>query len=99
MEETKNGFSIIRCDRAGVFFARVAERNGDEAVLHDCRRIWYWAGAASLSQLAMEGVKKPKDCRFTVTVPEMTVMGVIEIIPCTDAAVKNIQAVPVWKNS
>ena len=80
-----------------MFFARVAERSGQEALLTDCRRLWYWSGAASISQLAAEGVKKPDNCRFTVTVPAMTVTDVIEIIPCSDEAVRNIQAVPEWK--
>lgn len=98
MSENNTGFSIIRCDRAGVFFAKVRELEGSTAVLTDCRRLWYWSGAASLSQMAMEGVKRPNECRFTVTVPTMTVLGVIEIIPCTEQAVQNIQAVPEWKN-
>ena len=92
-----NQYYIIRCNRAGVFFARIRERNGDEAILEDCRRLWYWAGAASLSQLAIEGVKSPRDCKFTITVPTMTVLGVIEVIPCTEEAEKNIKAVPTWR--
>ena len=88
---------IIRADRAGVFFGKIKERNGSEVTMTDVRRLWYWNGAASLSQLAIEGVKHPQNCKFTVTVPEMTILGVIEIIPCTDAAEKNIKGVPVWK--
>lgn len=88
---------IIRCDRAGVFFAEIAERRGSEADLVNARRLWYWDGAASLSQLATEGVKAPQNCKFTVTVPSMTVLGVIEIIPCSDAAVRSICGVRVWK--
>lgn len=90
-------YYIIRSDRAGVFFAKIAERRGDEVDLTDCRRIWYWDGAASLSQLAMEGVNKPQNCKFTITVPAMTVLGVIEIIPCTDKAVESIKAVREWR--
>jgi len=90
-------FYIIRADRAGVFFGKIKERNGSEVVLTDCRRIWRWYGAASISQLATDGVQRPKDCKFTVVVPEMTVLGVIEIIPCSDAAVKSIKAVAVWR--
>ena len=93
----KEQFYIIRCREAGVFFAHVKERNGDEAVITECRRIWYWKGAASISQLAMEGVSDPRLCKFTVVVPEMTVLGVIEIIPCTEAAVNSIQGVAVWR--
>jgi len=93
----ENQYYIIRSDKAGVFFAKIAERRGDEVDLTDCRRIWYWDGAASLSQLAMEGVSKPQNCKFTVTVPAMTVFGVIEIIPCTDKAVESIKAVREWR--
>ena len=92
-----NKWYIIRCDRAGVFFGHVKERNGGEATLADVRRLWYWDGAASLSQIAVEGVKKPRNCKFTVTVPEMTVLGVIEITQCTDKAAACILKVPEWK--
>lgn len=88
---------IIRCDRAGVFYAEIKERRGSEADLVNARRLWYWDGAASLSQLATEGVKAPQNCKFTVIVPEMTVLGVIEIIPCTEAAGRSIEGVPVWR--
>lgn len=90
-------FCIVRCDRAGVFFARVKSLKDGVAELQDARRLWYWDGAASLSQLAQEGVKIPGNCNFTVTVPMMTVLGVIEVIPCTEAAVESINGVRVWK--
>ena len=88
---------IIRTEKAGVFFAEVKKRNGQEAVLVNCRRLWHWDGAASLSQLATEGTKNPSNCKFTVTVPQMTVIGVIEIIPCSDVAINAINIVPIWK--
>lgn len=97
MNKAKNQKYIIRCDRAGVFYAEIKERRGDEADLVNARRLWYWEGAASLSQLATEGVKAPENCKFTVTVPSMTVLGVIELIPCTKAAVQSIDGVPEWK--
>lgn len=92
-----NKYYIVRADRAGVFFGHIKERDGSEVTLTECRRLWFWDGAASLSQMAVDGVKKPENCKFTVTVDEMTVLGVIEMIPCTDAAVENIKAVPEWK--
>ena len=90
----KNSYCIIRSDRAGVFAGNVVSRNGGEVEIENARRLWYWAGAASLSQLAVEGVKLPQECKFTITVPRMTVLGVIEIIPCTDEAEENIKKVP-----
>ena len=91
-------YCIVRTERAGVFAGFIKARTGSEVTMEKVRRLWYWSGACSLSQLAMEGVKQPRDCRFTVTVPEMTVLGAIEVIPCTDAAVRNIEAVPEWKS-
>lgn len=93
----ENQKCIIRCDRAGVFFAEVESLEGSTAKLKNCRRLWYWDGAASLSQLALEGVTAPQNCKFTVTVPSMTVLQVIEVFPCSPKAVACIEAVPVWK--
>ena len=88
---------IIRGDRSGVFYGEIAERNGREVKIIRCRRLWYWDGAASLSQLALEGVTKPGSCKFTVTVPELTVLDAIEVIPCTEAACRSIDGVKVWR--
>ena len=92
---------IIRASRAGVFFGTVKEVRESEAgvsvELENSRRIWYWDGAASLSQLATEGTMRPENCKFTVVVPQHIVMCVIEIIPCSDKAIESIEAVRVWK--
>ena len=90
---------IIRADRAGVFFGTLAAKEGSEVKLTNCRRIWRWDGAASLSELALSGVATPDGCYFSVTVASIVVLGVIEIIPCTEKAVASIEAVPVWKMS
>lgn len=88
---------IIRGDRSGAFFGKLVAKEGQEVKLEDCRRLWYWDGAASLSQLAKEGVTNPEECKFTVTVSEIIITDVIEIIPCTDKAVKIIEGVEEWK--
>ncbi len=90
-------YVIVRTKNAGVHFGILKSRTGDEVSLTDTRRIWYWDGAASLSELAMHGASKPKNCKFTVTLPEITILGAIEIIPCTDAASEAIRAVPEWR--
>lgn len=96
MNTTTNQKVIIRADRAGVFYGEIESRNGDEVTMINVRRIWYWSGAASLSQLAVDGVTRPSECKFTVYVPSMTILGVIEIIPCTDKAIKSIEGVKQW---
>ena len=88
---------IVRTQTAGVFLGTVAQRNGKEATLTNARRIWYWAGAASLSQLATEGTSKPNQCKFPASVPEVILTEVIEIIPATEAAIASIAAVPEWR--
>lgn len=88
---------IIRGNRSGVFFGTLAQRNNQEVTLTNCRRIWYWEGAASISQIAQEGVKKPKDCKFTVTIDSIVILDAIEIIPCTEQAIESIESVKVWK--
>lgn len=87
---------IIRADRAGVFFGTLKSKEGSEVTLTNCRRLWYWDGAASISQLAVDGVTKPNRCKFTVTVAEIVVLGTIEIIPCTEKAIESIEGVKVW---
>ena len=96
MENNKQRY-IIRGDRSGVFFGEIHARDGREVTIRHCRRLWYWSGAASLSQLAAEGVKNPGNCNFSVTVDELIVLDAIELIPCSDAACASIDAVPVWK--
>lgn len=88
---------IVRTRSAGVFLGTVKERNGKEVLLSNARRIWYWDGAASLSQLATEGTSKPHNCKFPAPVSEVLLTEAIEIIPATEAAIASIAAVPVWK--
>lgn len=88
---------IIRGDRSGVEYGTLVEYEGSEVLLHNARRIWYWDGAATLSQLAKEGTKKPENCRFTVYVNSITILDAVEIIPCTDEAIKSIEGVKEWK--
>ena len=88
---------IIRADRAGVFFGTLKEKNGTEVTLENARRLWYWDGAASISQLAVTGTTAPDNCKFTMVVPEIVIMGVIEIIPCSVEAIQSVEGVSVWK--
>lgn len=98
MMETNIGKKvIIRGDRSGVEFGELVEHKGREVTLKDARRIWYWDGAASLSQLAKDGTASPSKCKFTVSVDSITILDAIEIIPCTDKAIKSIEDVEVWK--
>ena len=88
---------LVRTNSAGVFLGKIVERDGKEVRLTNARRIWYWDGAASLSQLANNGTSKPNKCKFPASVAEVLLTEVIEIIPATEAAIASIAAVPEWK--
>ena len=90
-------YQIVRTYSAGVFAGYVESRNGQEAVIRNARRLWYWDGAASLSQLAVEGVAKPDNCKFPCEVNRIVVTQAIEILDCTEKARQSIQAVKLWK--
>lgn len=97
MNEFLNKKVIVRGDRSGLFFGTLVAKDGREVKLENCRRLWYWDGAASISQIALEGVKNQGGCKFTVTVSEIIVLDAIEILLCTDTAIRNIEDVSVWK--
>ena len=90
-------YYIVRTNRPGVFFGKIKEQNKDEVTMTDVRKIWYWDGACAVEQLAIDGTKKPYNCKFTVVVPEMTVADPIQIIPCTEKATKSLVGVEVWQ--
>lgn len=93
-----NKYVIVRTYSAGVFAGNLVSRNGKEVVLENARRIWYWAGAASLSQLAMEGTKEPENCKFPCEVSKVELLESIEILYTTKIAEESIKGVPIWEN-
>jgi hypothetical protein len=88
---------IVRTFSAGVFAGYLKSKEGDEVTLVNSRRIWAWYGAASLSQLSQEGVKRPNDCKIAMVEPLKIAKGWVEIIPGTNAAKKSIDGVAEWK--
>ena len=95
--KTAKKYCIIRSANAGVFAGIVESRKGDEVRLSNCRRVWYWKGAATLSQLAIDGTSDPAGCKFPAPTKDHTVLGVCEVIVCSAKARKSIELVPVWR--
>lgn len=95
MDEQRR-YVIVRTFSAGVFAGLLESRNGREVVLRDARRLWYWSGAASLSELAVRGVSRPGQCKFPCSVPRVELLEVIEILDCSHDARRSIEEVPVW---
>lgn len=90
-------YVIVRTYSAGVFAGYLQSLKGKEAVVLQARRLWYWEGAASLSQLAQSGTSKPAECRFPEEVDRILLTEVIEVLNVTTRAQKSIAEVPVWK--
>lgn len=87
-------FVIIRSHGAGVFAGYLAERNDVTRVvkLDGCIRLWRWTGF-SLSQVAQDGIAGTGENKFSVQTRQHEIMEVLEIIPCTESARRNIQGV------
>jgi hypothetical protein len=90
-------YIICRTNSAGVFAGYLESRNGQEVVLRDARRLWYWAGAASLSQAAKEGFSRPENCKFPCEVNRVELLQAIELLDCTKQAQASIASVPIWQ--
>jgi len=88
-------YCMVRTYSAGVFAGYIQRRNGKDVTLVNARRMRYWEGAMDLSQLAIDGTKKPEKCKFTREVPEVTLTEVIEFIPISKKAAKTIAEVKV----
>lgn len=82
-------FVICRCYSAGVHAGILVSQTGDQAILKDSRRLWYWKAndGIALSGLAVYGLKEGK---IDTLLPEIALTGVIETIPCTDKTRKSI---------
>jgi len=89
---------IVRTRSAGVFFGTIVELDWTRrvAAISNARRLWRWAGAATLSQLATTGTSNPGGCKFPVAVAAEELGEVIEVLAVTDAAAESLDAVPVW---
>ena len=90
-------YVIIRTYSAGAHAGYLKSRDGKEVILRKARRLWYWSGAASLSQLSVDGTSNPSDCKFPCEIDEIILTEAIEIIPCTETAKMSIQGVSIWE--
>ena len=88
---------LVRTYSAGVHFGELVKREGKEVTLKNARRVYFWDGAATLSQLAIDGSKTPGKCKFPCIVPEIVLTEAIEIIPMTEKASICLYGVKVWE--
>ena len=82
---------IIRTYSAGVWFGRLKEKEGDEVILTEARRMWRWWAkeSISLSGVALHGIKQEKS-RIAGAVDSVWLQA-IEIIPISGTAAESIR--------
>lgn len=89
-------YVIVRSANAGVFAGTMVRKDGQEVELTGARRIWYWSGAASLSELAQRGTSNPMGCKFPAPVDGVIVTLTEEILSVSADGRASIEGVPVW---
>ena len=88
---------MVRSRDAGVFYGKLKTQVDTTVTLTNTRRVWYWSGAATLSELATKGPGKPSACRFPApTTGDHVILGVCEILTVTPEALKVLDSVPIW---
>jgi hypothetical protein len=89
-------YVIIRAKDSGVFAGYLQEKDGQQVTLKYARRLWYWSGAASCSELANKGVKDPANCKFPPPVNIEEILDTCEIIYATNEGRRSIEGVTHW---
>ena len=85
---------IIRTYSAGVWFGTLEQKDGNEVILRNARRMWQWwaKDGISLSSVSVNGIKREKS-KIAEGVETVWLVA-IEIIPCTDTAINSIENAP-----
>lgn len=89
---------MFRTYSAGVHFGELAEKDGQDCLVKNAQRVWSWYKASSLSQLAMEGSKDLESSKIAMPVDEIILCQVVEIIPMSEIAIKNLRDAKQWKS-
>jgi hypothetical protein len=87
-------YVIVRTYSAGVHVGYLKSREGREVVLTNARRIFRWAGALTLSELAQIGSKNIKECKISIEVDEILLLEAIEVISTTKEAEEQLKSAP-----
>lgn len=91
-EKTMSEEVIVRTYSAGVHIGTLVSREGREVVLKNARRLWRWRGANSLNEVAISGVERTSRTRISSSVPLITLLEAIEVIP----VLIGVDLTPVW---
>ena len=87
---------LVKTSQANIHIGYLKEQVGDTVKLTNCRRLWYWSGAAGANQIASEGLQFPEKCKIPCPV-EIQLFGISEILPVTNKSKEVLDSIPVWE--
>lgn len=87
-------YVLIRTYASGVHVGYLKEYDPQtrHAYLTETRRIFFWQGAFTLHAVSVDGIK---DGKMPLTIPEIMLSDVLEIIRCSGKAIENLKNFPV----
>ena len=74
---------IIRGAQSSVHIGEVESQEGQKVVIKNAKKLWYWKGAFTLNQIAVDGLNR-KESRISKVAPRVTMLDAIEIIEVVD---------------
>ena len=85
---------IVRTYSAGVWFGTITQKDKNEVIVSDARRLWQWhaADGVSLSAVATRGIDQAKSS-LAPTV-SLVWLEAIEIIPASSTSIASIEGCP-----
>ncbi len=92
----QNKYVIVRSYDSGVHFGILENYNEEtrHVTLKESRRLWKWRGF-TLSEISQNGMSDDQ-AKISITIPEIIIMNVIEIIPCSEKSISNIKLYPAY---
>ena len=96
MEKIIGKNCIVRGNRSGVFFGKVVSVDKECVEMENARCIYYWHGALSVLEIAKNGINI-NNSKLTVTVNNIVLLDVIEIVPCTEKTIIQLNGIEEWK--
>jgi hypothetical protein len=100
-KKSEGKYVLARCQLAGMHIGTIESQDAEFLTLVGARRIWYWKGAASASEIALSGMRR--EChdqnKVSVEVPRVRLrqFDVIELLDVTAEARGNLAEIKPWK--
>lgn len=94
-------YVIVRCTQAGVHAGYLEKQTREHVILSYSRRIWYWNGAATLSEIAVYGLNPAKAASSKIAAKVRRVQlrqsDVCEVLACEAEGQASIEGVATWR--